>query len=520
MKAEPSPPIISIEMKPHHLFRYPSEWDPRQNGKTKGGYLEGRIQLPVTKKNLRVLLSTHPEKIHNFRNIKMSETEREIHPTLIHVVRKGKGNRRYNEKEPVPNIYHWQQEFHIIDGKVFICNKTSEEDEPRYKTEEERIQLRDEMFKLSEGNVLHIGKEAGELNLIILIPKTDKRANQTDVSLNKLLQSRTQNNEVFNLLSETYRGKNSVNLKKIKLKVEVSCLETGVSLGSSLSCAISDTASKAHGAMDLHDATPLRSCANGGRKVVMIAEFGLAKDVEPRFQLYDNDGRRLLEEEDKLLTQPSDISVMKESIIFITPQQKYSELILRNNFTIKLVARRESDGYVSRKKFNFSYVPHDFYTPQCIFCDHDPDNDGQEKAKLAPMRDVARPGVRKRQMSDVDNVMEAGVKRKSPLDLKTFLPTTPLPQQTSFPLRPAVIVPIPQSSSLKDASNNVIKDENTVIVKEEPMEEDEEQEVPPPAHSTSSIPFHDMSSVVRTFPVTSETLIFPVPSTSVIKKET
>ena len=37
---------VSIEVKQDHLFRYPSEWDPRETGKTKGGYLEGRIQLP------------------------------------------------------------------------------------------------------------------------------------------------------------------------------------------------------------------------------------------------------------------------------------------------------------------------------------------------------------------------------------------------------------------------------------------------------------------------------------------
>ena len=42
---------VSIDVKQHHLFRYPSEWDPRESGKTKGGYLEGRIQLP--KVNLR-----------------------------------------------------------------------------------------------------------------------------------------------------------------------------------------------------------------------------------------------------------------------------------------------------------------------------------------------------------------------------------------------------------------------------------------------------------------------------------
>jgi len=57
MRAEAT---VYIEVKPHHLFRYPSEWDPRQNGKTKGGYLEGQIRLPDTGGNFRVLLSTYP----------------------------------------------------------------------------------------------------------------------------------------------------------------------------------------------------------------------------------------------------------------------------------------------------------------------------------------------------------------------------------------------------------------------------------------------------------------------------
>merc|ERR1711881_203728 len=114
----------------------------------------------------------------------------------------------------------------------------------------------------------------------------------------------------------SYRGKNSVNLKKVKLKGEGFDLDTGTLLGSDISQAISDTASKAHGAMDLHDATPLRSCARGGRKVVLLAEFGLAKDVEPKFQLYDSQGSRLLEEEESLLIQPemTDTSIMRESI--------------------------------------------------------------------------------------------------------------------------------------------------------------------------------------------------------------
>jgi len=398
---------IRIDVKPHHLFRYPSEWDPRQNGKTKGGYLEGKIQLPRDAGNLRVVISTHPETPHQFKEANIEETPSSagIHPTLIHVVRKGKGNRRFNDKEPVPNIQHWRQEFVIIDKNVLIRNKTSEMDEPRYNNIE-RIEAQDEMFQIQDDFILPIGKEFGELNMIILIPKTEKRASHDDVCLSKLLKSRIKDPAALKFLTDTYTGKNSLNLKKVKLRVDVFSLESNTFLGSSISGPVFDTASKAHGAMDLHDATPLRSCAMGGRKIVMIAEFGLAKDVEPRFQLYDQEGRRLKEEEDAVLVQPNTqqgrtVSIMKETIVFITPPQPHAETILENNWRVKLVARRSSDGLVSKTKFDFDLVPHDYYST-CIFCEIDPDKQALGSATIAPMRDVARPGLRKRQMSGTE----------------------------------------------------------------------------------------------------------------------
>jgi len=398
---------IRIEVKPHHLFRYPSEWDPRQNGKTKGGYLEGKIQLPQDAGNLRVVISTHPETPHQFKeaNIEESPNSVGIHPTLIHVVRKGKGNRRFNDKEPVPNIQHWQQEFVIVNKTVLIRNKTSEMDEPRY-DRIERIEAEDEMFEIQDDFILPIGKEFGELNMIILIPKTEKRASHDDVCLSKLLKSRIKDPAALKFLTDTYTGKNSLNLKKVKLRVDVFSLESNTFLGSSISGPVFDTASKAHGAMDLHDATPLRSCAMGGRKIVMIAEFGLAKDVEPRFQLYDQEGRRLKEEEDAVLVQPNtqqgrSVSIMKETIVFITPPQPHAEIILENNWRVKLVARRSSDGLVSKTKFDFDLVPHDYYST-CIFCEIDPDKQALGSATIPPMRDVARPGLRKRQMSGTE----------------------------------------------------------------------------------------------------------------------
>jgi len=293
---------------------------------------------------------------------------------------------------------------------VFIRNKTSTIDEPRYE-KISRIPEEDEMFSIKDDLVLPIGKDAGELNLIILIPKTDKRSSDEDVSLNKLLESRVKNPEALKTLTENYTGKNSLNLKKVRLKADVYSLETNQYIGSSISRPIFDTASKAHGAMDLHDATPLRSCAVGGRKIVMIAEFGLAKDVEPRFQLYNSDGERLKDQEEKFLRQPSDrpgksVLILKETIIFITPEQPFVEMFIQNDWKVKLVARRLSDGLVSKTKFDFDIVPHDYYCPGgvqiCPFCEIDPDKQMMGEATIAPMRDVARPGLRKRKMSGTD----------------------------------------------------------------------------------------------------------------------
>ena len=127
---------VSVDVKQDHLFRYPSEWDPRETGKTKGGYLEGRIQLPKVNllknyfKKQKHLVSgqipTADDDLHLPR-IGPTEPSSERHPPDHHPrgrdqhhhgqchhrgqVRKGKGNRRDQDKEPVPNSGHWQQEF-------------------------------------------------------------------------------------------------------------------------------------------------------------------------------------------------------------------------------------------------------------------------------------------------------------------------------------------------------------------------------------------------------------------------
>jgi hypothetical protein len=337
----------------------------------------------------------------------------------------------------------------------------------------------------------------------------------------------------------------------MRLKLDVFSLSSGELLGSMVSGTISDTASKAHGAMDLHDATPLRSCAKGGRKVMMIAEFGIAKDVEPRFQLYDADDKRLKDFEEQFIEQPraSETTVMKETIIFITPPQPHAETLMRNGWKLKLAARRNSDGLVSKKKFDFDYVPHDFYSP-CVFCFIGPDSLSPGQATIVTLRDLPRPGLRKRRMSGTEDrdfssdhpaADRDSPARESPIPpaAQHFLysaaasstPWTPTLSSTSSstPTAPSVtsssmqkiprLIPIPIdqltcSDDTIDSPPLVIKveSEDEEVVREEDME-------------NAEVPFHDLTkarvlqvssgsgAVTRTFPVTlhspTDSVVFP-----------
>ena len=403
---EGKPEVGLLDIKPTHLFRYASEWDPREAGHTKGGYLEGRLALPTDQGNLKVVFSTvadFPLNIDPEISRKFPECT-EIHPTLLYVVRKGKGNRRMTEREPVPNHHHWRQEFYIVDRCVRVRNRTSEADLARY-DKIEKIPKLDDMFMLGSDMVLNIGKGTGELNLIILIPKTEARSLDKEVTINKIIADRVSDPEAMEAVLNNYKKKTATNIKKLKLKVEIFNLETNMLIHSAISPSICDTASKEHGAMDFAEASPLRGCSKGGRKVLMVAENQIAKDVEPVFLLYDQNGQRLEEMED-ILTQPNDerfpdaknVSVMKETIIFITPPQPNIEMVMRNGWTIKLAGLRKSDGFVSTKKFNFNYMPDDYYEP-CIFCELRPDGYSGKVVLPNPIG-PARPGVKKRRMPD------------------------------------------------------------------------------------------------------------------------
>ena len=273
-----------------------------------------------------------------------------------------------------------------------IKNQTGPEDALR----PEPIADEDDMFEMGKDRILKLGKDAGGLNLIVLIPKSEARASATDISIKRVLASRVPEPEALSALVNEFTKKNSHRLKKLRLRVEIFCLASGRSLSSQTSPPISDSASRTHGAIDLYDVTPRRSCAFGGRKVVMIAEFGLASDAVPVFQLYSPQGERLIKDE-RMIAQPDrDKTVTRKgTIIFITPPQPQAETMFEKGWEIKLCVMRRSDSMVGAVKFTFEYVPHLFYQP-CLFCTFNPDVMGPEKVALRPQKGATRPGLKRR----------------------------------------------------------------------------------------------------------------------------
>ena len=129
----------------------------------------------------------------------------EFHPSSLYICRR-KGREREYHKEPVPNWRMFQQEFNIRDRKVFIRNKTSEQDEER------NIPDEDFLFELGEDNTIHLGDESTNLNMLILKNVTDQRSrDEQDITLGKMIQSRVPNSDIHSELKKYFSGRKSVN---------------------------------------------------------------------------------------------------------------------------------------------------------------------------------------------------------------------------------------------------------------------------------------------------------------------
>ena len=376
-----SKPLVHLpvlELESTHLFRYLSELDPRRNNSGKGGYLTGRITLPpqMLKHDLRLVLSTC---LYDTQCTDGQSTH-EPHSSLIHVIHK-KGNRREHAKETVPNKEHWRREFQLIGKDVYVTNTTSVADEGRT-----AIPDVDKICSL-KGNTITLDGQPSSLHLVLIQLKTEHKARGEELHLDHFLKHQVQNAETRKILQDV-RGRN-----RVKIRLEVFD-KHGSLLGTTLSGVITNSSSSVCGPLDIHDVTPLRSCSKGGRKIIMISEFVLAKDVKPAFQLYDKDGNRLIGQEEEMLAQPceGEISVRRGTITFMTPPQDKADLIMLNKNLVRLVLRRQSDGVISTSKPIFEITPHDFHEGICLLCDYGLDGGERHIPKIVH----AQPGVKRR----------------------------------------------------------------------------------------------------------------------------
>ena len=394
------------------LLRYVSEWDPRRPASTKGGYVRGEI-AGVPHNAARIILTTVPsEDCASVLEAELGDRLEDaglLHPLLLHVVRMRPG-RRDNELEPVPTHYNWKQEF-VIDKEKYvrIVNRVSEldidpstglvRDVPTDLSDDRTI-----VTQITESNSLVFGCSKEQINLIALQPKQQRRAQKEDATISSVLTDRlgSRDKDLAQLVEKHFSGKNKINLRMFRIKVDFYC-ETGLHLGSCISEAIKDTGSRACGAMDIHDVSVQKSCTAGGRKVFMVSEFGLADDVIPVFQVYDNDGRHC-PEDDLRINQPDEwrLKRRKESIHFITPPQNndviYNFEIL--NKSLRLLFKRKSDNYESPTSFKFQYVhhPEDISSGGiCFICDLKVDTAGDDDVvTLAEGLQQPKPRIPKR----------------------------------------------------------------------------------------------------------------------------
>jgi len=348
------------------LIRYISEWDPREAAHTKGGYLEGMIEVPNISGKIVMQIQTYPAE-------DVDPLISQVHPVLLHCVRIGKG-KRDQELEPVPTYHHWKQVFEIENDEVKILNKTTELDVEK-DGRVRNVPLKDTVTKLIS-NRITLGRKRGQLNLILLQPKQKSRAQEAEASVTKVLNDRlggTEDTPMENY-EKLFKGKNVKNLKRLRLKIDFFTEDFHCSAISTRT--IVDTGNKDIGAMDFIDAHPLLSCVKGNRTIMMVSEYSLSKDVVPIFQIFTIDPIHQSEvhrvDLDHFLVQPEEvkedscIEVMDVHIIFRSPAQPRLELVTEP-FAIKLAVKRNGDSNICSKKFNFKYIEHKG-EDQCIMC--------------------------------------------------------------------------------------------------------------------------------------------------------
>ena len=152
-----------------HLFRLPSEFDPTKE-KSKGGFLNGQIQLPFFPRMV-VTLTSHPseELLADYPETELANHPElsNFSPCLLYNSRK-KGGRLQYRRMYIPFLQHYRQQLLVDNGSVFIKSSPSKFDEAR--TDMEDIPEWDKLFDLDTKDMkLRLGGTDKTLNIQVFL---------------------------------------------------------------------------------------------------------------------------------------------------------------------------------------------------------------------------------------------------------------------------------------------------------------------------------------------------------------
>ena len=324
---------------------------------------------------------------------------------MIHLTRK-EGKNRCRAKEPVPNINHWQLELRLkTEGNVlnlYVMNKTSERDKGM-------IEETDLLFSVGPDKKISMGKKKKDLHLRILHPKTEKRAREDEVSLDKIVKERIQDEQVRAEVQDRFQGnQNSKNLKKVQLKCEVFDLRSKTLLDSAISEVIRDSQSKDFGSIELYDVIPRLSCCEGGRDILVVTEHPKTPGtVVPVFQLFDARNNRSVVEEHWLI-QPQVLEEDDRTIRFKSPKQEHYDKWSHLSLKLKLRRRDFGDDSESISSCSFDYRQHnpailDLQNGEtslvCLYCNSGILDGDQTGLTRAPIPQHSGPGRKRRKIN-------------------------------------------------------------------------------------------------------------------------
>ena len=284
------------------LLRYVSECDPL-NEKSKGGYLEGRVDVPFQGQQLVMTIDIVPSAdlvdtiMKAFPWEKFPQLSPEAvralgmtHPNLMHHFRFIEYNKsREYHKEPVIFNHSWKLEY-IIDEtqKIRIRNKecfldANRPDVPTDFEEDDAIVGTLDKDEMGFFFSLTPNKGKNKFCLAPLRPKKDA-VPEKDATIEGILSDRLSNetNDVRNIVKSLYSNEggsgNAKNISTFRLRVQFRT-ENGSFWAEGISGVIKDTRSKTTGSLDILGVTNKKSCYNGGRKITITSRWPLDKNT-------------------------------------------------------------------------------------------------------------------------------------------------------------------------------------------------------------------------------------------------